>query len=118
MDRFRGRTPHLPLSTTDPSEIRIVKVMIAPYNEPLQCSLHHISLDQFKEDKANYVALSYVWGDATQTIDIALDDTPFPITTNLFDALRNVRKSYEILLLRGITAGKDSTYGYSLVVHL
>ncbi|KAJ3520260.1 hypothetical protein NM208_g13784 [Fusarium decemcellulare] len=38
-------------------------------------------------------ALSYLWGDCTQTIDIALNGQPFPVGSNLHDALKQLHEN-------------------------
>ncbi|KAK8093715.1 HET domain-containing protein [Apiospora hydei] len=42
----------------------------------------------------DYAALSYVWGDATDTEQITVDDQPFQATKSLASALRQFRSSY------------------------
>ncbi|KAK1752662.1 heterokaryon incompatibility protein-domain-containing protein [Echria macrotheca] len=48
---------------------------------------------------SSYSALSYVWGDRSQTRTIFLNGTPLPITKNLFAALRQLRRGEEPLEL-------------------
>ena len=46
-----------------------------------------------------YAALSYVWGDARVTEDIILNGVPFPVTSNLVSALKQIRKGFGDILL-------------------
>ncbi|OCK80109.1 HET-domain-containing protein [Lepidopterella palustris CBS 459.81] len=52
--------------------------------EIIQATLEHASL----EDKPDYIALSYTWGDPNRTKPILLDGTPVEVTENLVAALR------------------------------
>jgi hypothetical protein len=47
----------------------------------------HVNLN----DSPEYVALSYVWGDASQTQSISIDGQDFAATVNLELALRRIR---------------------------
>ncbi|PVH75763.1 hypothetical protein DL98DRAFT_395410, partial [Cadophora sp. DSE1049] len=42
-----------------------------------------------------FFALSYVWGDASDTRTITLDGQDFPITTNLWTAILSLRNRYD-----------------------
>jgi hypothetical protein len=53
----------------------------------IKCSVQAVSLDS----KPEYIALSYVWGDAAITTDIILNDEFFAATVNLAAALRQIR---------------------------
>ena len=67
-------------------------------NEALvSCSLEVMTLDP--EPSRSYTALSYVWGDASVTEDIAVNGILFAVTSNLATALRQIRKSYGEVLL-------------------
>jgi SpoVK/Ycf46/Vps4 family AAA+-type ATPase len=44
----------------------------------------------------DYIALSYVWGDAKQRKDIVVNGHTLSVTANLYDALINLRESEEI----------------------
>lgn len=44
------------------------------------------------EEKHKYIALSYVWGDASITENITVNGKAVPVTTNLASALERVRK--------------------------
>lgn len=59
------------------------------------CELYHMSLN----DPPPYVALSYVWGDASRTRTIMLDGEIFSITSNLHEAMLQLRQETDVLLL-------------------
>ncbi|KAF5005696.1 hypothetical protein FDECE_7895 [Fusarium decemcellulare] len=71
------------------SEIRLVRFVEPPDGSTkLHLELCHASMN----DTA-FNALSYLWGDWTQTIDIVLDGQPFPIGFNLHDGLKQLREN-------------------------
>ncbi|KAK4125188.1 HET-domain-containing protein [Parathielavia appendiculata] len=84
MELFSGSSRHRPLCG---DEIRLLLLLPGGFNDPIQCSLTHESLASAPE----YQALSYTWGDATQTSLILLDGAEYPITTNLETSLRYLR---------------------------
>jgi hypothetical protein len=86
MDTFTGASAYQPLS--HPSEIRIVKVLLGKFDDPIECDLRHVRLD--KKPKY-YDALSYAWGDLLVTTPISLKGLNYPVTTNLSSALRYLR---------------------------
>ncbi|KAK4246557.1 heterokaryon incompatibility protein-domain-containing protein [Corynascus novoguineensis] len=92
MELFKGRTPHRPLRR---DEIRLLRLLPGRFDDPIKCYLEHESL----ASAPCYDALSYAWGDATQTLPIMLDDAPYPITTNLEAALRYLRDPQGVLSL-------------------
>ena len=53
----------------------------------LQCTLHHVSPGHHPP----FEALSYVWGDPTDTIPIMVNGKPFHITKNLHSALEQLQ---------------------------
>ncbi|KAE9373579.1 hypothetical protein N431DRAFT_278716, partial [Stipitochalara longipes BDJ] len=57
---------------------------------PVKAQLQHISLSN-KAKTNQFKALSYTWGDATMTVDITLDGHQFPVTKNLYVALKSIR---------------------------
>lgn len=69
-------------------EIRLLRVYPGRYDEVVRCSLSVVSLD----DRPEFEALSYVWGNAGDTWTVHVDKVSFPATTNLESALRNIRE--------------------------
>lgn len=72
----------------DLREIRLLRIYPGHYDEVVRCSLSIVSLD----DRPEFEALSYVWGDAGDTRTVYVDNVPFPATTNLESALRYIRE--------------------------
>lgn len=89
-----------------PGWIRILDLLSKP-NEPLQCRLRDVKL-QDPEAAANYLALSYVWGDSSKPCTMQIVDVPWgeatsstvigtiALTRSLFDAIQNLRDCEEI----------------------
>ena len=80
-----------PIAASD--TIRLIHLQPAPSLETeINCSLVHVSLKSCAEDiLEHYVALSYVWGDASLQRTIVVDDRPLAITASLHCALRHLR---------------------------
>lgn len=57
----------------------------------IECELFHEEIDN--KDRTPYEALSYTWGDASQTVDIQVNGCAFSVTVNLEAALRSLRKA-------------------------
>jgi hypothetical protein len=76
---------YTPLSSTG-KEIRLLKIASGVENEPLDCSLEPVSLND-----ARYTALSYCWGDAKDRVDIIVNGQKMSVTRNLENALRHMR---------------------------
>ncbi|KAI0906080.1 heterokaryon incompatibility protein-domain-containing protein [Ustulina deusta] len=87
METFKGVSPHRPLNNNG-KEVRVVKLLPNKFNAPVECALEHIAL----EPGADYEAVSYCWGNASVTKPILLDGKPYPITLNLLDGLRYLRR--------------------------
>ena len=68
-------------------QIRLLMLHPGTEGEDIKCHLEHVSL----EDRPEFTALSYVWGDPTDTRTILLYNVPFPVTKNLHAALRSIR---------------------------
>ncbi|KAH9825670.1 HET-domain-containing protein [Teratosphaeria destructans] len=76
------------------SEIRILKVLPGAFGTPICCDLiivtsQHLSMP--------YTALSYTWGDPTLDKTILMNGKSHAVTTNLYDALRYLRRDEEPL---------------------
>jgi hypothetical protein len=57
-----------------------------------RCKMLHVSL----LDAPHYSALSYAWGDPRVTQEIVVDETPIPVTRNLYSAMDNLRHDTDI----------------------
>ncbi|KAI1399222.1 heterokaryon incompatibility protein-domain-containing protein [Hypoxylon fuscum] len=76
-------------SPLDPryNEIRLITIEEDEPSAAVRCTMSHASLDQLPR----YQALSYVWGDPSDTIPISLSGSIFPVTVNLYQALIRLR---------------------------
>lgn len=92
MDLFSGKSPHRPLSTIEPSEIRIIKLFPANFDDEIRCELEHMSLEA--EDCMPYAAVSYYWGDPRGTNTILLDGQPYPVSANLYAFLQHAQSIF------------------------
>jgi hypothetical protein len=79
-----------PLHTARRS-IRTLQLLPGRWLDPISCTIHPVFLD----DKPTYDALSYVWGNASDTLSIQVNSSPFHATKNLVAALRRLRSSVE-----------------------
>jgi hypothetical protein len=61
------------------------------FDDDLRCEVNHTSL----EDKPEFEALSYAWGNPKDVVPLLLHDQTFHITKNLASALRHLRYAYE-----------------------
>jgi len=83
----------------EPDAIRLVLLhRRLNVSAPLECSIVYTTLSHCDEDLNNhYIAISYVWGDQTNTRLIVVDSCSFRITANLDSALRHIRDTKTIL---------------------
>jgi hypothetical protein len=82
-----------PLQLELGTEIRVLELLSDRKDDPkgdyeIACRLHTISLG----DKTPFVAISYVWGAATDTQDIILDGDVFSVRTNLYRLLQKMAR--------------------------
>jgi hypothetical protein len=68
-------------------QVRLLHLHPGSNDDKVSCTLRVVSLD----DKPEYEALSYVWGDASDTVDINVQKEPKPVTKNLCAALMKLR---------------------------
>jgi hypothetical protein len=83
-----------PYSSLPPGGDNIRLLRLLPNEDeaaPLRCELCNYSLQKQGPRTHLYEALSYVWGDASKTLPIYIDNNQFPITTNLHAALSRLR---------------------------
>jgi hypothetical protein len=77
-----------PLHLGISANIRLIEVLAAGSaddSSPVSCKLHVVPLD----DNPVYIALSYVWGNASVTKTILLDGEPFVVRENLWNFLNH-----------------------------
>lgn len=77
-----------PLSNTR-NEIRLLALL--PARDTTDTTVHCTLSTHFLADAPDYAALSYVWGDANLTRTILVDGQTVHVTTNLADALAQLR---------------------------
>lgn len=73
----------------DPSkdEIRLFTMLSEPWNDSIKGKFSVVSLYSNPE----FIALSYVWGDATTTTILIVENEQIPVSQNLHEALRRLR---------------------------
>ncbi|RYP17233.1 hypothetical protein DL765_004618 [Monosporascus sp. GIB2] len=71
----------------DCDAFRILTVLPGVGDQPLECTLEHVSLD----DSPSYEALSYVRDRMEETEDIICSGKPLAVATHLYSALRHLR---------------------------
>ena len=85
----------IPYQRLDPSHAQIRVIHMSPPTDaiesPIAVTLHTVSLD---DPNLNYCALSYVWGNASNTVTITVDGAPFEATASLVAALRILRTTF------------------------
>lgn len=69
------------------SEIRLLDLRPADFDEPIQCDMRHAEL----YPGLDFTALSYTWGDPTARKAIRIGESIIEVTVNLFDALQHMR---------------------------
>src|SRR2546423_4132352 len=69
-------------------EIRLLSILPGKWTDEIRCELRRFSLDS----RPRYEALSYTWGDPSDTRPIILDGCEVRVTVNLESALRRLRQ--------------------------
>ncbi|PVH69271.1 hypothetical protein DL98DRAFT_439400 [Cadophora sp. DSE1049] len=70
--------------------IQVLIFETGSYRDPICCRLSHVNF----ADNLEYEALSYVWGDASQTKALFCQGSPMQATISLHGALRHLRQEY------------------------
>ena len=95
MDAAAKRSPYQyrpPLP--EENQIRLIRLMPSKDKDAtVECQLFNYSLNPAKGIHL-YEALSYVWGDAKETMSITIDQCFFNVTKNLYAALLGLRDDY------------------------
>ncbi|KAM5381714.1 hypothetical protein ACJZ2D_002934 [Fusarium nematophilum] len=73
------------------SEIRLVRFVDPPDGDG--SSQLHLQLGHFPMASTKFNALSYLWGDCINTLNISLNDDQFPIGPNLHSGLKQLQDS-------------------------
>ncbi|KAH7141005.1 heterokaryon incompatibility protein-domain-containing protein [Dactylonectria macrodidyma] len=82
--------PNIPIYRPIPTSTSIRTLRLEPGSDydPIVCSMRFADVNA----APSYEALSYVWGDKNVRQNVILHDRNFPVTTNLKDALQNIRR--------------------------
>ncbi|KAH7389728.1 heterokaryon incompatibility protein-domain-containing protein, partial [Phaeosphaeria sp. MPI-PUGE-AT-0046c] len=78
-----------PLNLNNSTNIRVIELLPGRPEAPLSCKLHVLPL----ENEPVFTALSYVWGDETNTKSILLDGKHHIVRENLWNFLAQYRRS-------------------------
>ncbi|KAK2613210.1 hypothetical protein N8I77_000137 [Diaporthe amygdali] len=81
--------------TTD--AIRLTRLLKGDDGQPIRCEIFETFLHQV--EGVPYEALSYVWGSEESVDKIWLDECPFQVTKNLYQALTHLRRPDEDRIL-------------------
>jgi hypothetical protein len=110
-----GPYVYRPLDATK-NEIRLLMLHSSTKDdEPVKAQLQHFALEDDGRPGATarmssalrmFKALSYTWGDSPKKVNITLDGHQFPVTENLFAALKNVRNANEAAIAATAASGK------------
>lgn len=75
--------------------IRLLVIQPGQPGSDIHCDLIHTTLAECHDNVFDhYTALSYVWGDQTNKRTIFVNDIAFEVTSNLFDALDDIRDEH------------------------
>jgi hypothetical protein len=87
MDHPSDSFSYSPLNP-EAAEIRLLTILPDKSGKnPVRCTLQTASLN----NSTQFEALSYVWGNVVEKVEILVDDIPFQVTTNLEAALKCLR---------------------------
>lgn len=73
------------------TQTRLVIVHPGTNDQPIRCSLKVIELSQAEEE--HYRAVSYVWGNQENPVDVIVNDSTFKVGQNLHNALLHLRST-------------------------
>ena len=92
--------------TLDSRNIRLLRLLPGKGSKQIHCRLYERTLHY----KLHYKALSYVWGDPSETRNIYCNDKVFQVTSNLFNALWQLREngSYGYLWIDAICINQSN----------
>jgi len=89
---------HIPL--TEPRSIRVIHLEPASdLSAPIQCSLKAVSLNDYPEWHAHYIALSYTWGGQNPSCEVDCGGKSLLVTQNCDAAMRYLRDKQQVRVL-------------------
>jgi hypothetical protein len=74
------------------NKIRVTKIAPGQWDDDISCRLEVVSLDRLLRPR--YDTLSYTWGSSAKTTSIRVNQQTVEVATNLFIALRALRRTY------------------------
>lgn len=89
------RVPYRYTALADHSHTRLLVIKAGQDDEPIQCSMQEMDID----DPPSYTALSYTWGTSGGNKTIDVDGQSFMITDNLWHALLHIRLVDQLLTI-------------------
>ncbi|KAF2147007.1 uncharacterized protein K452DRAFT_218122, partial [Aplosporella prunicola CBS 121167] len=84
-----------PLPGTDQKHIRLLQLLPGCEEDPVRCSIQAEHIDNVPR----YEAVSYVWGDRSDTAEVLCHGMPLSVPANLVDALQRFRKKTDPRML-------------------
>ena len=93
-DAKKPRPNYEPLPEGD--FLRVLKLHPGCDDDKIECSLETVAL---QDSKSQYEAISYVWGDPNDTVDVTCNGLRVHITISLAEALRNFRDPHSVRTL-------------------
>ncbi|KAF1950223.1 HET-domain-containing protein, partial [Byssothecium circinans] len=75
-------------------QIRVISILPRTSDGTLRCQLDTQVLDD-ESNLLGYSAVSYTWGDASQTRSILLNGSPFPVRENLWNFLDQMERNHD-----------------------
>ncbi|KAK4172324.1 heterokaryon incompatibility protein-domain-containing protein [Triangularia setosa] len=91
---------YTPLSSTIKSAIRVLTLLPGRADADIECQLIELDLENpWTDDEEGFEALSYVWGDMTDTTPIQIDGATIEIGRSLRSALLHLRFLHKARIL-------------------
>lgn len=79
------------------NEIRVIRIEPGQWDDDISCRLKVVSLDRLLRPR--YDTLSYTWGSSKVTRIINVNKQPINVSTNLFEALRALRRKFQTVTI-------------------
>ena len=83
-----------PLQTSS-SQIRLLHIQPGQQDDPLHCTLQHVSL----ADRHDYETISYVWGDASLLSSLTIQEQAILVPVSSADVCRRVRSERDVRVI-------------------
>ncbi len=86
---------YTPLSASHDDETRLLHLQPGSGDDSIHFTLHTVKLN----DKPRYEAISYCWGDPSDTREVYCDSAPLHVTNSLYSALKRLRRKDSVRIL-------------------